>query len=47
MKKVLCVGLGILLIALCVKVLYFDYNDAVDECVKGGNSYNYCTNGLK
>lgn len=47
MKKILYVGLGILLIVLCVKVLTNDYNDAVDECVKSGNSYNYCTNGLK
>lgn len=47
MKKVLYVSIGIVIIAICIKVLHNDYNDAVNDCVNGGNSYNYCTNGLK
>ena len=46
-KNTLYIILGIIFIALCIKTLNNDYNDAVNECVKSGNSYNYCTNGLK
>lgn len=47
MKNILYVALGIIVITLCVAFLHSEYNNAVDECVKGGNSYNYCANGLK
>lgn len=46
-KNTLYIILGIVFIALYVKVLINDYNDAVNRCVKSGNSYEYCTNGLK
>lgn len=46
MKKILYVALGIVLIALCIKILHNDYNEAVNDCVNGGNSYDYCVSVL-
>lgn len=46
MKKLIYVGLGLLIIVGLVIANSNMTNDAVDKCVSTGHSYNYCVEGL-
>ena len=47
MKKLLLVGLGILIIGGLAIANDNMTNEAIENCVNAGNSYNYCVEGLK
>lgn len=46
MKKILLVGLGLVMIALLV-LANLQYESAVDTCVANGQSREVCEGGLK
>ena len=46
MKKILLIGLGLVMIALLV-LANLQYENAVDTCVANGQSREVCEGGLK
>ena len=46
-RDFLYICLGVFVIFLSLKYISNEYNEAVNDCVRSGNSYEYCTNGLK
>ena len=45
--KPLAIIIGIIVMIFLVIILKNDYNDAVKDCIKGGNSETYCKQVLK
>lgn len=45
--KPITIIIGIIVILILVIIFKNDYNDALKECIKGGNSETYCKQVLK
>lgn len=46
-KKILAIGVGLIIILVLVGILENQKNNAIVDCVKAGNPYSVCENGLK